>query len=255
MITTKSAMTASAVVFALIFGGGAYIMMNLNSFAKPITERIARNALGVGVSIGSMDINLKEKKVTVNAIKIDNPSGFSKPHIITLDEAGIALSTAGQDLIDFKLISVSGVDAYLEVKESGTNLQALQKSIEAQAGSKKEAENTMKVIIDALTMNGMTLHPTVTLLSEQNLDPIKVPDLRLNGIGKKENGVLAKEAVSQIVMKLSKSFSDAAGDAGFYQGLSPEILEQMGQSQIDILKQKVNDELGGAADKIKSLFE
>ena len=255
MITTKSAMTVSAVAFALLFGGGVYIVMNLNTLAKPITERIARNALGVDVSIGSMDIDLKAKRVSVKDIEIDNPSGFSKPHIITIDQADVALITAGTSLINFDLIDVSGVDAYLEVKESGTNLQALQKSIAAQASSKEEAENTMQVIIDTLTMDGMTLHPSVTLLETQDFKTIKVPDLRLSGIGERQNGVLAKQAVAQGVQELTQSFSAAASREGLYQGLSPEVLKEMGNTQLDALKNSVNEEINNAADQIKGLFE
>ncbi len=245
MVTTKSAMTVSAVAFALLFGGGAYIMMNLGQFAKPITQRIASDAIGVDVSIGAMEIDLKAKKVVVKNIRVDNLPGYKTAYAMTISDVVLGLNSASKSLVDFKAIEVSGVEANLEVTPSGTNLLTLKNMIAARKlDSGKPVENAIKVIIESLNLRDMRVNPSVTLLSGTQLKSVSVPPLNLRNIGKKQNGVLAQDAVAQVMSPLLKSMSEAAGDAGFYEGLSEDALKDLGQSQIDQV-----------TDKIKSLFE
>lgn len=245
MVTTKSAMTFSAVAFALLFGGGAYIMMNLGQFAKPITERIASDALGVDVSIGAMQVDLKAKKVGVKNIRIDNPPGYQSAHAMTISDVVLGLNSASKTLVDFRAIEVSGVEANLEVTPNGTNLLTLKKMIDARKlDTDKPVENAIKVIIESLNLRDMRVNPSVTLLSGTELKTVSVPPLNLRNIGKKQNGVLAQDAVAQVMSPLLKSMGEAAADAGFYEGLNSDTLKELGQSEIDQV-----------TDKIKSLFE
>ncbi len=246
MVTTKSAMTFTAVAFALLFGGGVYVLMNLSQFAKPMSERIASEAIGVNVSIGSMDISLKEKTVSVGNIRVDNPPGYKTPYAIEIADVVLGLNSASQTLVDFRAIDVSGVEANLEVTPSGTNLLTLKNMVAQRKLDKdKPVENAIKVIIESLNLRDMRVNPSVTLLSGQELKSVSVPPLNLQGIGKKQNGVLAQDAVAQVMSPLLKSMSEAAGQAGFYEGLSSDALKDLGQSQIDQVTDKIESGLKG----------
>lgn len=248
------------VILILIFavGGAGYVLYNLNTLAKPISERIATKAIGTRVSIGNMDIALKDKTVTVSNIRIANPPGYKKPHAITIDAITIALNSAGKELVNFKDIKVSGTNAYLEVTPNGTNLQDLQKRMKAGKSNTKTSK-AIKVIIDRIATSKATLHPSITLLGEQDLKPITIPALNLRGIGKKQNGVLAEDAVKQIMTPLLKSLSKSASGAGFYKGLSADTLKDIGEGQIKSVKDKIGKELGVDTDQVtkglKSLFD
>ena len=65
MTVSKSVLTVSSLAFVLIFGGGVYVLTQINELAKPLTEKIASDVLGVAVTIGEMDIRLKERRVFV----------------------------------------------------------------------------------------------------------------------------------------------------------------------------------------------
>ncbi|MGB0719161.1 MAG: hypothetical protein ACPGRX_01725 [Bdellovibrionales bacterium] len=254
MVTSKSALTVSALAFAMMFGGGVYILSHLNTLAKPIAERIASDALGVAVSIGSMDISLQNKTVIVRDVHVANPPGYTKPDAMSVGAIDIALTNAGKDLIEFKDISVKDTHAYLEVTPDGINLQDLQSRI-ATAKRDPDTPESIKVIIEKIVTTEAVLHPSVTLIAQQDLEPITIPSLQLTGLGRKENGVLAQDAVAQIVGSLVQSFVESANDAGFYEGLSSDQLREMGIGQLRALGGKLNGEINKVTDGLKGLFE
>ena len=254
MTASKSILTVSTLAFALMFGGGVYILMHLNTLAKPIAERIASDAMGVRVSIENIEVSLKNKRVGVYGIHVANPPGYSKPHAVVVEKANIALNAASENLIDFKDIFVDGTQVFVEVKEGGTNLHTIRKGIKG-SDPKAENENPLKVIIQRFVLNGAQINPTVTLVSEQDLEPITFEPVMLNGIGQRENGILAREAVAQVMEPLLHSFGVQAGDAGFYQGLSPEALKELGVSELDQLKTQIKEDIGKIGDSVKQLFD
>lgn len=255
MTATKTAMTASALAFALLFGGGVYVMMNLSSLAKPVTERIASAALGVPVKIDKMDIQLQEKTASVSGVRVANPAGFSDTPAITIEGVSVTLDTLAEKLITFKSIDVNGTKVNLEVTEDGTNLGALQKGMPKKKEATSTQEEQLKVIIKRFSLNKAWLNPSITLLGKQDLTPVAVPPITLTGIGQKENGILAEEAIAQVTEHLVKVVSEAANNAGFYQGMSPEALKELGLSQVETLKNQVSEEINKLGDGLKKLFE
>ncbi len=254
MVGSKSILTVTTLAFALMFGGGIYVLSKIDTLAKPMAERIASEALGVRVTIGAMVISLPEKRVDVMNIRIANPPGFSKPHAVTIEGAQVALNSVADKLVDLKTISLNGTQVFLEVKEGGTNLHALKKGIKG-ADAKAQEEDPLKVIIRRFALNNTKINPSVTLISEQNLEPVTIAPIILKDIGVKENGILAREAVAQIMAPLLQTFGRAAGDAGFYQGLSGEALKEMGMGQLDQIKTQIQDEVDKIGEGLKGLFD
>ncbi len=250
MTASKSILTVSTLAFALIFGGGIYIITQLDTLAKPITERIASDALGVAVTIGEMDIRLKEKRVDVRNVKVANPSGYSKPHAITISEVTVALSAIATNSVSIEDVTVKGTDAYLEVTRKGTNLRTLQNNLK-KVEDDGPVEEAIKVIIERFSLDGAMLHPSITLLSSRDLKSVQVSPIVLRNIGKADNGILAREAVAQIMRPVLKELAQKAGDAGYYEGLSADVLKEMGASDFDQIKTQVNEEV----DKFKKLFD
>ncbi len=259
MSVTKTALTVSSVAVALLFGGGVYVYLNLSNIAKQVTERVATDALGVDVSMGMMDVQLENRRAIVRNLKIANPPGFKKSHALTVAEISVTLGDLSKDLVKIKDISVDGTQVNLEVKNGGTNLNTLSDNVKKKMpASEQAAEPGPKVIIDRFALTKAQLNPTVTLINDQDLSSVVVPDIILTGIGKRENGVLAREAVAQVMTQVLARVQKAAGNAGFYQGLSPEALKDIGAGQVEGFKEKLKDKIGSGAgdveDKIKGLF-
>lgn len=259
MTTSKSIMSGAALGFALLFGGGVFLFANFGSVAKQVAERIGTQTLGVEVSIGSIDVSLAEKKATVNGLRIANPEGFSGPDALTVDTIHVSLGNVSRALVDFVDIEVAGTNIYLEVKENGNNLHALRSGIKTapqeETAPAEEGKEPLKVIIHRFAMLDAALHPTVTLVEEQALTPLVVQDIVLTDIGVKDNGILAREAIGQIVASLTRSVNRAAAEAGFLQGMSPDALKDMGLSRFQLIKDNVDQQIDNVTDGIKSIFQ
>lgn len=261
MSLSKPFLILTVLAVVTLLGGGLYVFTNLDSLAQNITERIASDTLGVRVDIGSMEISLKDRKAVVRDITVANPSGFKKAHAMTVDFVSVDLGNISKELINFDDIAVRGTNVNLEVKERTTNLQALKNNIKTKPKDSGTSNNVgdaqdklgakLKVIIDRFEMSEARVSPSVILIGQQDLSPVAVPNIVLTGIGKRENGVLARDAIAQISKQLLNRFGSVASGAGFYQGMSADALKEMGVNQVNQIKDQISNEIGG---KLKGLF-
>ena len=258
MSTTKTVMTVSSLTMALLFGGGVYLFMNFGALAKHAAEKIASQSLGVPVRITTLDLSLQDKTASIKDIKISNPQNFKKPYAVTIGAVDIALGNVSKELIHFKEIQVTDTNVYLEVKENTTNLATIKNQMKSNPPPSTEEgtdpEPQIKVIIDRMAITGTQLNPSVTLLTEQDLEPVAVSDIILTGIGQRENGILARQAIAQIWNGVLKSVNKSANNAGFYQGMSPDALKDMGVSQIKQLKEQIKEDVKTLGNGIKGIF-
>ncbi|HPF79100.1 MAG TPA: hypothetical protein PLF01_07380 [Alphaproteobacteria bacterium] len=228
------------IISSLIIAAGIFLYLNFGNLAKNAAEKIASNALGVNVSISSLQVSLKEKSVVVRGVKIANPPGFKKSYIMTTDEIDIGLKAASRQLIDFNDIQVHGTVVNLEVTEKGTNLQALKNLAAKKPQKESVASEQVRVIVRKMVVNESTINPSITLL-DRDIGSIDLPPVRISGIGTKSNGVLAREAVAQIIIQYLGQAETAARKAGAMGGAD---------AVLDNVKGAVDD----AAKSIKGLF-
>ena len=254
MTGTKTAMTVGSLAFVMLFGGGIFLMMNLGNIAKNLAEKIASETLGVHVSIAAVEVDIQELAVTVKNIRIGNPEGYKGKHALTVGSVYLKAETLSDVLLHFNTVAVTGTHVFLEVEPKRTNLTDIKKTVDAKASKGDKAAQQIKVIIENMNIDEMQVHPSVVLLEGAQLQPITVPQFVLKGIGKKENGVLAKEAVAQIWAGLMPHIEKSASQAGFYNGLSSDALKDLGLSQADSIKQKVKDEINNLGKSLGGLF-
>jgi len=119
MIAKITIYLIATVLAVTVLGGGIYVYMNLGNISKMIAENVASEALGVKVSIGEIDVSVKDKLVTVTDIRVRNPRGYKKPNIMTVSTVKIKAGSLSQELLNFNDIRVSGANTYVEVKNFG----------------------------------------------------------------------------------------------------------------------------------------
>lgn len=246
-----------SVLVLLFVGAGIYFYMNVGSIAKQMTENVASNALGVPVTVDEMDISLETKTIVATNIKIANPDGYKKDHAIKIDRVTVIGESFSKSLLTFGRINVDGTSVNLEVSERSTNLGDIKKNIDvtqakakAQKTPETDGKENIKVIVREFVMSKGTLSPSVTLINRE-LNPISIPKVQLQGIGERENGVLAKEAVAQIMEQVIKQFNKSANQAGFLEGLSLEALNEIGVSTVDVFKKNLKESFDKDVDKFK----
>jgi len=247
-----------AILAGLIVIAAIVLYMNMGSIAKAAVEKVATDTLGVKVTIAALDINPVEKRVTVRGLKVSNPPGFRKDHALTVDHIGIAAESLNRELLVFRQIEVLGANVNMEVTEKDTNLTALQKNANRNASSRKAAqqgEKVVKVIIRELLLNNTTLNPSATLAAG-DMRPVNISSIRITGIGEKQNGVIASEAIVQVLERVSQVSFQIAVQSGFLEGLSPEAVAGM-RSQLGMppdLKEQAKQGIESIKSGIKGLF-
>lgn len=222
------------VLLATVIAAGGFIYLNLGNMITLTAENIASGALGVAVDIGSIDVSLPDKKVTVTSITIANPPGYSNKHAITSEKILIGLNTASKELIDFKDIRVEGSVVNLEVNGKGSNLTDLKKLAEAKPQKESAASEQVRVIIQHMVIGASTLNPSITLL-DKKLPSITVPPVNISGIGAgSKTGTDADKAIvrvlSQYITVLEREASRADMLEGMPTGDIEKTLEDVGNS-------------------------
>lgn len=259
--TAKVTLVVFGLLVFLVVGLGAYLYVNMDSIAKNFAEQAASKALGVPVTIGDMDIILDQKKVVVSDIAVANPQGYKNEYAITIKNISVAGESFSSDLLSFALISVDGTAINLEVNEHGANLGALKKQTDkkAQSGSSQNSEpgssekaSKVKVIVKRFSLTGAELTPSVTLLENANLPVVKVPDIHIKDIGEKENGVPVEEAIAQIMAVVLGEFNKTANSAGFMDGMSLEMLNEIGISTGEVFKKNLKKSYKNEVNKFKN---
>ena len=158
----------------------------------------------------------------------------------------------------FKQIAVEGTDINFEITESATNLSAISKNVDREAAAKNtdaQQKQPPKVIIRELLFNGIKLNPSSTLMGGQ-MTPVEIANLRITGIGERQNGVLASEAIAQVLDAVTKTSMQVGMQAGFLQGMSPQALgdikSQFGMT--DGFKEQAKQGLESLKSGLKNLF-
>ncbi len=217
MTAAKKNPSKKLIILAVLFAAGAYIYMNLGGFITRTAEQIASDALGVKVNIGSIDVSLSNKKVTVSGIKIGNPPGYRKAHAITAESIDIGLNTASKELIDFKDIRVKGSVVNLEVNEKGMNLTDLKNLANKKEQKESVGSEQIRVIIEHMAIEASTINTSITML-DRDIAPITLPAISFNNIGK-GGSVTAGDAIEQVVTKYLSAVQNAARQQGLLNGV------------------------------------
>lgn len=260
--TMKAAFGLFGILVVLILVVGVFLYLNMDAVAKNLSEQAASKALGVPVTIGSMDISLEQKKIEVSDIAVANPKGYKGAHALTVDKIVVAGESFSKDLLVFSLVQVDGTAVNLEVSEQGVNLGALKTHTQtvssntssSSASSDDISKNNIKVIVREFSLTGAQLTPSIMLTPSEELSTVNVPDIILKNIGEKENGVEAEEAVAQIMSAVLDVFNKNASNAGFLKGLSLETLNSIGISTGAVFKGNLKDSYKKELNKFKKGF-
>ena len=243
--TLKRAMTLIAIVVLTIAFAGYYVLGNLDRLVEAAIERVGPRVTGTPVLVGSVSIDLKEGRGEINGLTIGNPDGFRSDYALKLGRILLDIDTATltSDPVRISEITVSDAHLIAEVGAGGTNLKTLMDKLKSDesaadgAGGKASSSGPGLVIERfAFTDAGMTLE---TPLKDYETT---VPDVKLSGIGEKENGATAAEAAEQLLKPVIAAAIKAAQDEAGIQGL-----DGYKQGAMD----KAREEAGKATDKLK----
>jgi len=222
-------------LFALFIVGAVALYLNLGSIVKNFAETVGSETLGVKVTIGSLDLDPRNKTVTIRNIRVANPQGFSKPYAMKIGLVNIAMDSFSKDLLVFNDVTLKDSELFLEVSDKGTNLSALKENIgknkpaptqTAKDKTAKDETTPPKIILSNFLLNNAQLHPSVTMAGK-DLKTITLPDVKLTGIGQNTNGAPASDVIAQIFGEVTSTALMASAQAGMLEGMSEAVLKDM----------------------------
>ncbi len=194
-----------AVILVLILamaGAALYVFSNLNSIVKTAIEKYGSQATKTPVRVSSVKIKLSDGEGAVLGLRVANPSGFTFPSIITLDDisARIAVKSVTGTPIVIDNLLISGPEVFYEMKEDGTaNVDILRKNL-APAGHPGEEQpqkspkgKQIKLRIRKLVFEKGKVHVSVAKMMDKP-SLIELPRLELTDIGRQDGATPAEIA-------------------------------------------------------------
>jgi len=172
-------------------GTVVYVLTNLDSIVKAAIEKFGSEATKTTVRVSSVKIKLSRGEGAIFGLTVANPSGFSSPYVITLDNISVRIEvkSIASNPVVIDNILVSGAEVFYEMKEDGTtNVDVLRKNLAASASSKEEHQHKsrkgkeIKLRVRKLVFEKGKVHVHVAKVMEQPFS-IELPRLELADIG------------------------------------------------------------------------
>lgn len=221
------------VVLLVVLVAAGVTWFRLNSIVRLAIERQSSTSLELPTTLEGARLAIFGGKLSLDDFKVGSPAGFSSPHMLTLDDADLAV-TYGQlrgDPVRIRHIKLDEPKVVVEFANGKFNFQAL-------PDRKPSAGEPVKVIIDQLDITDaqVILRPGLPGLDKEIV--VKVPTLSLKNIGNAEgaqNGVAIKQVVVEVITAL-------AGKSGELGNL-PEMLKGQLQAQATEAVNRVRGEV------------
>ena len=213
---TKILLVGTAVIVIVAV---AAVFLYMNTLAKTAIEKVLAYVLEVDVSLGKVDLALKEGRADLYNLKIGNPAGFKTPEAFSFARASIDIDVGSlrSDTRRITLIEIVEPRITIEQDISKSNIKQLIDNAsrfetagtgEPEASGKESQEAASKVIIDKVRVENARVTVASSLLPK-NME-FGLPTLELNGIGKESEGVTVAKAITMFFQKVLTS-SLAAG--------------------------------------------
>ena len=251
---TKIIVGAGALILLVVIAG-IVLVGSLDSIVKAAVEQVGSETTKTNVALNSATINLGDAQGSLKGLSVANPAGFSDAMAINIGNISMTLdpSTVTADTIVIKEIRVDNPAISYEVGKEGNNFDVLKKNIQGagQSGSSDSGAGNKKLIIENLRINGGKIAVIAEALGGKELSTA-LPNIHLKDIGKESGGATPAEVAQKVLASITGNVGNAVS------GLNLDKLKDVGtaiQEKSSGATDKVKEQLGGAGDKLKGLFQ
>lgn len=222
----KILLVGGGVVAVAVIGAVAvvvFVLLSIDSLLQEAVETYGSEITQTEVKLADVNLDATSGKGALRGLKIGNPAGFNTPSAFQLGAISITLntSTLGSDPIVIKEIVISAPDVTYEVGGDGSNLDALQRNVEAymaqfETGEADEADEpgeSPNLVIEDLLINDGTVYVSATSLGGNSLTT-PLPNIHLEDIGKEDDGASPGEIAEEIFAAIKESATGAVSGLG-----------------------------------------
>jgi hypothetical protein len=249
------------VLLLLLIAGGAYYMLSeAGDFIRAQIEQQGSKYLGTTVSVLNVDLALTEGRMTISAMEIKNPQGFSSENAFNVNEITLDLGDSINEPYVIQTVNINAPDILYEVDKNGKgNLLALKNNLAVNLPKTtddpvaKDTANPL-LIVENVTVSNVRLKLNFEQLSTGDLKietktyDITLPTFNAGPIGP-PNGMPADKVGAAVVnAMLSNVIAAAKSEA---KKRFSEEAKKKAKEELDKQKDKLLDK---AKDKLKGLF-
>ena len=257
----KKGLGIFAVLILLIAGGAWYMLSGAGDFIRTQIEQQGSKYLGSAVSVVNVDLALTDGRLTISALDIKNPQGFSDANAFSVDAITLDLGEVLNEPYVIQTVSINAPEILYEVDANGQgNLVLLKNTLIGNLPETKneepaptDAANPL-VIVENVTVSNVRLKLNFEQLStgELNIETkayeVTLPTFNAGPIGN-PNGMPA----DQVGIAVFNSMLDnviAAAKSEAKKRLADEAKKRVNE-ELEKHKGKLLDK---ASDKLKGLF-
>lgn len=214
------------ILLILVGAGVAYLLLSLNAIVARTIESEGTRLLGVPVSVGSVDISLREGTGTVRGVRVGNPEGFPGD-AFRLEEVHLALDVGslGGGTIRLPEVRIASPEARVEFSDRGSsNVQRILEHVSDQPASPASGDAPPQTFqIDRLEFTGGKVElarPGQTKTDRLDLPAFEATGISGSGgeIGKKVSQLLLRKVAAVAAGReaqrwVEKELGGAAGEA------------------------------------------
>ena len=219
--------------------GNSLIADGIETAVPPITN--------TDVQVGSVSVGPLTGSASMSDVQIGNPAGYNEPYSVKLGkvETSLDVESLFSDKVVIHKIDIVNPEIVFENGKNGNNLQAINDAVQSFIGPETaETEETEPIlfVIQDFNLRGAKIKIAGMGMDALNQE-ITLPDLHLQGIGEKENGVLAADAAKQIFAAVTDRIKKELVKAQA-EGLICGKLNLPGGSVTDNIKSKIKGFFG-----------
>lgn len=224
------------------------VWANRNSIVASAIENYGSQATGTSVTVGGVDLSLRDGTAELHGLTIGNPQGYDSPYALKLKtiRIGLDISSVTSDVIVMNEAVIDGMSVNAEIHGRQSNLSQISDNLQqfigpSQPQPQQPAGNKKFILRMARFTNG---EATVILDAANAKRRIDIPDISVHDIGVQSGGVDAAELAKQLLRPVIERILDEAQNAAKQK--AEDVLQKKG----DELKQKARKKL---QDQLKQL--
>jgi hypothetical protein len=253
----KIILWVGGIIVAVVIIGLVGIFISLDSIVKKGVNTFGPKLTKVDTRLDGAKVSPLSGKGQLTGFFLGNPAGFKTPSAIKVGDikVGIQPSSVFADVIVIDEVNVQAPDITLEGSiMSGNNLSKILDNLNSAAGTNASAKPATpagqkaekKFIVKDLLINGGKIHLSVTELRASV--PLPLPEIHVQNIGAKENGVTAaemsKQIMEQLLVNVLKTAKSSLASMGKEAG---KEVKEIGKGALD--------QVDKTADQLKGLFK
>jgi hypothetical protein len=258
----KKGLLGFGLLVLLIAGGAWYMLSGAGDFIRAQIEQQGSQYLDVAVSVANVDLALTEGRMTISALNVKNPQGFSSENAFSVDSITLDLGEVINEPYVVQTVSINAPEILYEVDAGGQgNLIVLKNNLEANLPkTETEAEPASKdgpnplVIVENVTVSNVRLKLNFENLSTGDIKidtkayELTLPTFNAGPIGQ-PNGMPADQVGAAVVNAMLDNVI-AAAKSEAKKRLAEEAKKKLNE-ELDKQKDKLLDK---AKDKLKGLL-